>query len=88
MSGLEAHARRGLEWFAEYPGFVGGALHLSQDGLRLVQYLQWDSEKSYHQCIEDARWEENSSSQRFKALVASGDANVDVRIYEVVASSD
>ena len=41
---LSAHARLGLERFREFPGFLGGALHLSVDQGKMIQYLQWSSE--------------------------------------------
>ena len=37
MADLVALARFGLDRFPEYEGFVGGALHVSDDGTRLVQ---------------------------------------------------
>ena len=44
MPELEAHARYGLEQFRDFKGFVSGALHMNDDGTRLVQYLRWQTE--------------------------------------------
>lgn len=84
---LESHARRGLEWFGDYEGFIGGALHKSSDGRRLIQYLQWQSEQQHLDCMQDPAWDENASTQSFLALMKSGEAKVDVRSYEVIAAS-
>jgi len=84
---LEEHARAGLGWFAAYEGFIGGALHKSADGTRLVQYLQWKREEHYLACMNDPKWEENPSTRRFMALVEAGRARVDARVYEVVSDS-
>ena len=82
------HARLGVEeHFPRYDGFVGGALHVSGDGGRLVQYLQWASEEHYRRCRDDARWDDLPSTARFMALVGSGQATVDARTYTVVARS-
>ena len=58
LSVLSEHARLGLERFPEFPGFLGGALHLSEDQGRIVQYLQWASESEYRACIDDPSWDE------------------------------
>lgn len=84
MDDLEGHARSGLAWFAEFAGFVSGALHRSADGSRLVQYLQWSDEASYLRCRDDARWDEMASAQLFMAHVEAGRATVDERSYEVL----
>ena len=84
---LEAHARDGLRRFAEMPGFIAGALHRSDDGGRLVQYLQWASEADHLACMRDPRWDELPSTRRFMEVAASGASTVDVRVYDVVADS-
>ncbi len=78
------HARRGLRRFAEFDGFVGGATHVSADGGRIVQYLQWRSEEDHLACMNDPSWADLPSSQRFMELVESGRATMDVRTYDVV----
>lgn len=87
MPALEAHARLGLDRFASYPGFIGGALHRSEDGLRLVQYLQWESEAEYLACRDDPAWDELSSTRAFMRAVSEGRAVVDARIFTVVHAS-
>ena len=73
--------------FPEYSGFVSGALHKSDDGTRLVQYLRWQTEVDYRVCVGDPRWDLDPSSQRSLALLESGEARMDVRVYEVVAAA-
>ncbi len=87
LSVVEAHARLGLERFHDYPGYLGGALHLSRDRTRLVQYLQWRTEAEYQACIEDARWQEEPSALRVQELVANGTATMHVGQYTVAALS-
>ena len=87
MGDLLSHARMGLERFAEWEGFVAGALHLSQDGTRLVQYLQWASEEVYVRCRDAPVWEHLSSTRRFMAHVDAGRARVDARVFSVLASA-
>lgn len=86
---LEAHARYGLARFPDFAGFVAGALHRSTgtgaDGARLVQYLQWKTEADHLACVNDPRWDELPSTARFMELVASGQATIDVRTYDVLA---
>jgi len=43
MSVFAEHAHVGLERFSTFPGFLGGALHLSDGRGRVAQYLQWSS---------------------------------------------
>jgi hypothetical protein len=85
---LERHARDGLPRFRDFAGFVGGALHRSGDGTRLVQYLQWRSEEQHLACMNDPRWDTEPSAQRFMALAQEGTAAVDVRTYDVLAAED
>ena len=85
---LIAHAAGGLERFGDCEGFVGGALHVSDDGTRLVQYVQWSSEEAYIACRDDPRWDGLASTELFMAHLAAGRALIDARVYRVVASVD
>ncbi len=85
---LEAHARLGLERFPEFPGFLGGALHRSADGTRLVQYLQWASQAEYEACLTHPRWEEMETTQRFMTHVNAGRARMSAQIFAVIATSE
>ena len=85
---LVEHARSGLDRFTDYDGFIGGALHISDDETRLVQYLQWASEKAYVECRDDPKWNEIATTARFADHVVAGRARVDARTYSVVAHSD
>lgn len=87
MPDLVSHARFGLERFGDFEGFVGGALHQSEDGRRLVQYLQWEREADHRACIDDPQWDALPSTKRFMELVQSGQAKMDVRTYEVLATT-
>lgn len=88
LSTLEAHARMGLRRFLESSGFLGGALHVSSDGGRLVQYLQWASEAEYLACVNDPVWDDVPSTQSFLEAVDSGRARLDARLYRVITSSE
>ena len=85
---LSAHARLGIELFKGFPGFLGGALHLSEDQSRMVQYLQWASESEYRACIDDPSWDELASTKTFMEAVDSGQAQLDARVFHVEAASD
>lgn len=88
MDDLATHARAGVEdHFRRYPGFIAGALHISRDGTRLVQYLQWASEADYLRCRDDHRWSSVDSTRRFMDLVERGRATVDARVYAITATS-
>jgi hypothetical protein len=86
MPRLEAHARAGIHGFAECPGYLGGAMHVSEDGTRLVQYLQWTSEAHYRKCVEDPRWDELSTTAEFMDAIREGRARVDARTFYVAES--
>ena len=83
MPDLEEHATKGLEAFRTFQGFVSGALHLSKDRGRIVQYLQWQTEADHLACMNSPRWEEWPSAARFMDLVQAGGAVMDVRTYVV-----
>jgi len=87
MEELEAHARDGLPQFAEFSGFISGTLHKSEDGGRLINYLQWESAADHQACMNDPRWDSLPSAQRFRELMESGEARVDVRTFEVLLSA-
>jgi hypothetical protein len=87
MPDLEDHARSGLALFREFDGFVSGALHKSADGKRLVQYLQWETESDHVACVNHPRWDDFPSTRRFMAIVDSGQAEVDVRVFNVLAAT-
>ena len=82
---MEVHARAGLTLFGECRGFVGGALHRSDDGTRLVQYLQWENDSHYLACRDDPAWDELDSTRRFMDHVAAGRATVDARSFTVAS---
>ncbi|MCG8587807.1 MAG: hypothetical protein MJE66_00800 [Proteobacteria bacterium] len=86
MPRLEAHARFGLDAFAEFDGYCGGQLHVSLDRRRLVQIVRWRTEGDYLACRDDARWEEVPTTKAFMAAVESPNVVMDVRAYTVVAS--
>ena len=86
MVSIMRHAELGLDAFATYEGFIGGALQVSHDGRRLVQYLQWRDEATYAACRDDPTWDGTDSAQRFMALVEAGRAQVDERPYRVIAT--
>ena len=85
MPALREHAATGIRSFTRYSGYIAGALHVSADGTRLVQYLQWESEALYQACIADPGWDDLPSTQHFRAAVASGQATVDARSYGIEA---
>ena len=85
---LADHARLGLEEFSRYPGFRGGALHVSDDGCRMVQYLQWYSMEEYRACVADPAWDDLPSTRAFMDVLASGRARLDVRVFRVEAVSE
>ena len=88
LSVLLAHARLGIERFNRFPGFLGGALHLSEDQGRIVQYLQWASESEYRACIDDPSWDELPSTRTFMKAIHSGQAKLDARVFQVQVTSD
>lgn len=87
MGDLVEHARSGVDHFSDCDGFIGGALHVSDDGTRLVQYLQWESEAAYVACRDHRMWDEIASTAQFAEHVAAGRAQIDARSYRVVADS-
>ena len=79
-----AHARLGLRRFGEFEGFLGGALHVSADGRRIVQYLQWASEDLYVACRDAPLWDELPTTAPFFAHVQDGSAKVNAAVVDVV----
>ncbi|MEN8374829.1 MAG: hypothetical protein ABFS34_05215 [Gemmatimonadota bacterium] len=84
---MAEHARAGLARFRECDGFLGGALHVTRDGGRLLQYLRWRDEAAYDACIDDPRWDEMPTTAPFLAAVREGRATLDASAYAVVAVS-
>ena len=86
MGDLVEHARAGIEeHFPRFAGYLGGALHVSADGTRLVQYLQWRSADDYVACRDDSSWHAIETTERFAAHARAGHARVDARVFTVVA---
>ncbi len=81
------HASEGLAHFAAFDGFVAGATHVSTDGRRIVQYLQWENEAAHAACISDSIWDELESSRLFMGMIGRDELSIDVRIYQVNAST-
>ena len=48
---VAGHASEGLEQFSQFEGFIAGATHISEDGERVIQYLQWESEEAHEACM-------------------------------------
>lgn len=84
---LREHAEMGLQRFDQFPGYIGGALHVSAEKDRLVQYLQWSSEAEYIACRDDPAWDVLPSTRAFLAAIASGRARVHASTYRVAAVS-
>lgn len=82
---LIAHARAGLRMSVDWPGFLGGRLHVSRDGARLVQQQWWASEEAYVRWRDDPAWDDLASTRVFMSHVAAGRAQVDARVFDVVA---
>lgn len=87
LAEMADHARLGLEGFDAWPGYVGGDLHVSADGTRLVQRLEWDSQADWERCRDDPHWDTVPSTRRILEHVETGRARLDVRTYERVATS-
>ena len=79
------HARAGLRAFAAFDGFVAGATHVSADGTRIVQYLQWRREADHLACMNDPSWAESPSSRRFMEQARNGALSVKVNRCTVAA---
>ncbi len=88
MPELEAHAKSGLQRFSEFEGFVSGALHKSTDGLRLIQYLQWENEAAHLKCMNHPMWNDVPSTKRFMEIVESGRAKMVVRVVDIVTVAE
>jgi len=88
MGDVLEHARAGLDDFRDCDAFIAGAVHVSTDGTRLVQYSQWTDEPGYVLCRDDPRWDELESTGSFMGHVRSGRAWVDARVFTVVAAAD
>ena len=87
LPALAGHAQSGLERFPDYPGFRSGALHLSDDGCRMIQYLQWESVEAYRACVDDPAWDALPSTRIFMEALASGRARMDERTFRVVSTT-
>jgi len=82
------HASEGLALFSDFDGFIAGATHVSEDGEKVVQYLQWESSEAHAACMNDPEWAQHPSSRRFMQLMEAGDILVDVRLYDIAAMED
>jgi heme-degrading monooxygenase HmoA len=70
--------------FARQPGFVSLSLHRSDDGARIMQYIQWKSLEDHFACM--ASDDVAKSGAAFMSLLSSGKATMDVKVYEVIYS--
>jgi hypothetical protein len=87
MDDLVAHAENGLSRFAQWEGFVGGKLHRSRDGTRLIQYLQWRDEAAYRLCMDDPIWDAVPTTAGFFHHLKTGAARIDERFFDVVMTA-
>lgn len=62
---------------AQAPGFISASIHVSLDGTRIVNYVQWRSVADVEAFIADPRLQEALAS-------LDGVAEVDPRLYDVV----
>ena len=69
---------------AAQPGFVSSHLHKSEDGKKLVQYIQWQTIDDHYACLQNE--ELAAAGAGFMELVASGKIAMDVQVYEVIGS--
>ncbi len=88
MAELEAYAKSGLQRFSEYEGFVSRALHKSTDGIRLIQYLQWESEAAHLKCMNHPMLNDVPSTKRLMEIVESGRARMVARVVDIVAVAE
>ena len=87
LEDLLGHARAGLDRFRDCDAYLAGAVHLSHDRTRLVQYSQWTDEAGYLRCRDDPVWDQLESTRSFLAHVAAGRVSVDARVFAVMAAS-
>ncbi len=73
------------EIFKAQRGFLGGSLHRSADGKRVVQHLRWRTMEDNLACMGSPDWQ-GDTGQRFMAFIGSGKATMDPQVYEAVAS--
>ncbi len=66
------------------PVFASLSLHRSDDGARLMQYIQWKSLEDHFACM--ASDDVTKSGAAFMSLLSSGKATMDVKVYEVIYS--
>ena len=77
------HVTSGLDLFNEFDGFIAGATHLSEDGTRIIQYLNWKNKQAHKRCTEDPRWFEHEPSRHFIDLMKSGKIKVKAEIFNI-----
>ncbi len=68
------------EAMSRQPGFVSANLHASRDGLRVVNYAQWDSVEALEAMFRDPRCREH-------IVEVEKLAKPDVHFYDVVATA-
>lgn len=66
--------------FARQPGFLGGTLHRSEDGRRLIEVLRWRSRADNDACFMSPDWQA-PEGQAFMAFVGSGKATMEPQVY-------
>lgn len=86
MPTMEVHASAGLQRFRDHAGFLGGSLHVSLDGTRLVQHTRWASEREYRACIDDPTWDELPSTRPFMTALERGAAIMNLDAFRFVKS--
>jgi hypothetical protein len=84
ISSVTDHASSGLDRFAAFPGYIAGATHLSEDGSRIIQYLQWQSKEAHEACMNDPSWDDDEGSRHFIELMGTGAIKVSVGVFDVI----
>jgi len=75
-------AEANLPIFARQPGFVSAKVYRSQDGTRVLTWLQWASQADHEACMLSPDWAQ--CDPRFTSLLDRGTIQMDVRTYEPV----
>lgn len=79
-------AQGNLPVFAQQPGFLSAQVFRSHDGMRILTWLQWESQADHEACMQSQDWAQ--CDPRFSTLLDRGTIQMDVRTYEPVCSRE
>ena len=80
---IESLADSVEQHFGIYPGFISASFHASNDGRRIINYAQWQSEKSWNEFRSSTTENDEGQAEREAAMIRCGAKAVSIGAFRV-----